>query len=79
MYPFKSTELFLDSYLLQKYKIGLRYACLKILFNSKIVYTFEGRFMVIPQDITLNKIANIISYGFDNHPGSMILKAAFTL
>lgn len=75
-YPFKASEICLDRYLKQKYKIGLKKMCLYLLLKTTINKTKAGDFILVFNDINDDAIARLITYGNGIIPGCKILLIA---
>jgi hypothetical protein len=71
-YPFKASERLLDDYLRSTLKRGLRECCLEILFMLKSSTTTDGLIYTIINDYW-DKVAQLITCGVANIPGSRIL------
>jgi len=76
-YPIKSEEYRLNTFLEQKYKMGLKACCLKILRNCKYMISNNYTIEVFIRDPELDKLAQLITYGTDEIFGSQILIQAF--
>lgn len=75
-YNLSPGELQLDNYLRQKYNIGLKQACYKLIQESKRVAT-QDSIIIKFKDEDSDKLARIITYGNGIIKGSLILKNLF--
>ena len=78
MYPMRGTELLLDSYLVENYKLTLKNACILLLTYLQVDAGEEGELIMFFKDEKHDKLAQIITYGIDKIPGSQILKKALS-
>ena len=74
LYPMRGTELILNNYLIENYKLTLKNACLLLLTNLHISEGEENELVLFFKDEKYDKLAQIITYGIDNISGSPILK-----
>lgn len=73
MYPFGASERMLDTYLRAQFKIGLKEACLAILFNLNKSSSNGNEIIYTIMDDDLDKMAQLITCGLGDIPGSLIL------
>jgi hypothetical protein len=76
LYPMRGTEVVLNNYLVENYKLTLKNACLLLLANLQVSTGEEDEIIMFFKDDNYTKLARIITYGIDNISGSQILKAA---
>jgi hypothetical protein len=72
-YPFGASERILDIYLRDNFKLGLRECCLRILFNLQKTKEFGDEIVYVVATDYWDKIAQLITCGLGNIPGSRIL------
>ena len=77
LYPIKEAEKIIDKYLIKKYNITLRYACLYILSYIKFYQKSQSEITILIDNKFANKLAEIITYGNGSFYGSNILRFAF--
>lgn len=77
LFPVKTAELGLDSYLKSNYGLGLRQMCLKLVLSATYSSNGDGEIIITFIDKELDKIAALITYGNLELKGSDILKCAF--
>ncbi len=78
LYPMRGTEVILNNYLVENYKITLKNACFLLLANLQVSIGEEAEIIMFFKDDKYNKLAQIITYGIDDISGSQILKAALS-
>ena len=78
LYPMRGTEVILNNYLLENYKLTLKNACFLLLANLQVSSGEEGEIIMFFRDEQYIKLAQIITYGIDDISGSQILKAALS-
>ena len=71
------TEVLLDRYLRENYKISLYEACKKILHAARFSLNMQQEIIVTIPEETTNKLARIITYGTGKLVGSNILRNMF--
>ncbi len=74
LYPMRGTEVILNNYLVENYKLTLKNACLLLLANLQVSEGEENELVMFFKDEKYDKLAQIITYGIDNISGSQILK-----
>jgi hypothetical protein len=72
-YPFGASERLLDAYLRTNVKKGLIECCLSILFNLTKSTSAGGEIIYTLTDDNLDTLAQLITCGVGNVPGSRIL------
>ncbi len=72
-YPFGASELILDNYLRSEFKIGLRECCLEIIYRLKKSTNASEEIAYAIYDEYYDKLAQLITYGVGDIPGSNIL------
>jgi hypothetical protein len=75
-YPIKATELVLDQYVKQQYKVSLKDLCIKLLLNLTFYNTDTGDLVLMFKNPKYDTIASLITYGNGAIPGSKILQIA---
>lgn len=78
LYPMRGTEVILNNYLIENYKLTLKNACLLLLANLQVCTGEEDEIVMFFRDAKYDKLAQIITYGIDNISGSQILKTALS-
>lgn len=78
LYPMHGTEIILNNYLVENYELTLKNACFLLLANLKVSTGEENEIIMFFKDDKYNKLAQIITYGINNIPGSQILKTALS-
>ena len=71
------SEILLEKYLKEKYKISLKQACLKLVLSAKIQYDSADTYIITFPTKYLKDLAQVITYGTGKILGSNILKTAF--
>ena len=79
LYPMRGTEIILNNYLIENYKLTLKNACFLLLANLQISEGEENEIVMFFKDDKYSKLAQIITYGIDDISGSQILKAALSI
>jgi hypothetical protein len=78
LYPMRGTEVILNNYLVENYKLTLKNACFLLLTSLQFSTGEENEIIFFFKDEKYDKLARIITYGIDNIPGSQILKTALS-
>lgn len=78
LYPMRCTEIILNDYLLENYKLSLKNTCFLLLANMHISTGDDNEIIMFFKEDKYDKLARIITYGIDNISGSQILKAALS-
>jgi hypothetical protein len=78
LYPMRGTEVILNNYLVENYKLTLKNACFLLLTSLQFSTGEENEIIFFFKDERYDKLARIITYGIDNIPGSQILKTALS-
>ncbi len=78
LYPMRGSEVILNNYLVENYKLTLKNACFLLLANLQFSTGEENEIIMFFKDDKYTKLAQIITYGIDNISGSQILKAALS-
>ena len=78
LYPMRGTEVILNNYLVENYKITLKNLCLLLLTKLYFSEGEENEIIIFFKDDKYAKLAQIITYGIDNISGSQILKIALS-
>ena len=78
LYPMRGTEVILNNYLVDNYKLTLKNACFLLLANLQVSAGEDDEIIMFFKDDRYNKLAQIITYGIDDISGSQILKAALS-
>jgi hypothetical protein len=77
-YPLKASDLLMDRYIQQQYKMSLKNLCIKLLLNLTFFENDSGDLVLLFKDPKCDAIASLITYGNGAIPGSKILKTALT-
>lgn len=75
-YPLHASELALDNYIQQQYKISLKNMCVKLLLSLTYYIDNDKNLVLLFKDPRYDKIAQLITYGNGVVPGSKILQIA---
>ena len=78
VYPMRGTEVILNNYLVENYKLTLKNACFLLLANLYFSPGEENEIILFFKDEKYDKLARIITYGIDNISGSQILKTTLS-
>lgn len=78
LYPMRGTEVILNNYLVDNYKLTLKNTCFLLLANLHVGVGEEDEIIMFFKDEKYDKLAQIITYGIDNISGSQILKIALS-
>ena len=78
LYPMRGTEVILNNYLMDNYKLTLKSACLLLLANLQVSPGEENEIVMFFKDDKYIKLAQIITYGIEDISGSQILKKALS-
>lgn len=78
LYPMRGSEVILNNYLLENYKLTLKNACLLLLANLQVSDGDENEIVLFFREDKYIKLAQIITYGIDDISGSQILKKALS-
>lgn len=78
LYPMRGTEVILNNYLVDNYKLTLKNACFLLLANLHVSTGEENEIIMFFKDDKYAKLAQIITYGIDDISGSQILKTALS-
>lgn len=77
-FPLHASDLILDNFLQQQYKISLKDLCIKLLLNLTFYKDSDGNLIMMFKDPKFDKLASLITYGNGAVPGSKILQIALT-
>lgn len=75
-YPIGATEMLLEQYLQQQYKVSLKDMCIKLLLKLSYYEDDHGNLVFLFKDHKYDQIARLITYGNGVIHGSKILQAA---
>ena len=75
-YSFHASELVLDKYIKQQYKVSLKDMCIKLLLSLTFYKNNDGDLVLLFKDTKYDKIAQLITYGNGIIRGSQILSIA---
>ena len=75
-YPLRASELAIDRFIQQQYKISLKDLCIKLLLSLTFYEDNEGNLVLLFKDQKEDKLASLITYGNGAIPGSKILQIA---
>ena len=78
LYPMRGTEVILNNYLVENYKLTLKNACLLLLAKLHFSTGEENEIILFFKEDKYDKLARIITYGIDNISGSQILKTSLS-
>lgn len=78
VYPMRGTEILLDSYLVENYKVTLKNLCFLLLTKLYFSQGEENEIIIFFKEDKYAKLAQIITYGVGNISGSQILKVALS-
>lgn len=78
LYPMRGSEVILNNYLLENYKLTLKNACLLLLANLQVSESDENEIVLFFREDKYIKLAQIITYGIDDISGSQILKRSLS-
>jgi len=78
LYPMRGTEVILNNYLIENYKLTLKNACFLLLANLQFSTGEENEIIFFFKDEKYDQLARIITYGINNISGSQILKTALS-
>lgn len=78
LYPMRGTEVILNNYLVENYKLTLKNACFLLLANLQFSTGEENEIIFFFKDEKYDQLARIITYGIDDISGSQILKTALS-
>ena len=77
-YPLKASDILLDNYVQQQYKVSLKNLCVKLLLNLTFYETDHGDLVLMFKNPKYDTIARLITYGNGVIPGSKIIKIALS-
>ena len=77
-YPLKATDLAMDTYIQQQYKMSLKNICIKLLLSLTFYEDDVGNLVLLFKDNKLDSLAGLITYGNGAIPGSRILQTALS-
>ena len=75
-YSLHASELVLDTFIQQQYKISLKDLCIKLLLSLTYYKDEDGSLVLLFKDKKYDTIASLITYGNGAIPGSKILQIA---
>ena len=75
-YPLKASDILMDRYIQQQYKISLKNLCIKLLLDLTFYKDDAGNLVLLFKDRKSEAIAQLITYGNGAIPGSKILQIA---
>ena len=78
LYPMRGTEIILNNYLVENYKLTLKNTCFLLLANLQFSTGEENEIIFFFKDEKYDQLARIITYGIDDISGSQILKTALS-
>ena len=76
-YPLKASDVILDNYLKNQYKIDLKNLCVKLLLSLTFYEDDNGNLVLLFKNPKDDLLARLITYGNGTIPGSRILQIAF--
>lgn len=77
-YPLKASDLVMDQYIQQQYKVSLKNLCIKLLLNLTFYKDDSGDLILLFKNPKYDAIASLITYGNGAIPGSKILQIALS-
>ena len=77
-YPLHASEILLDRYIQQKYKVSLKDMCINLLLKLNFSSDAEGNLILVFKERKYDDIASLITYGNGAIPGSNILRLALS-
>jgi hypothetical protein len=75
-YPLRATDLPMDKFIQQQYKMSLKNMCIELLLNLTFYRDNSGNLVLLFKDKRYDTIAQLITYGNGAIPGSRILQMA---
>ena len=75
-YPLKASDMAMDQYVQQQYKVSLKNLCIKLLLNLTFYKDNSGNLILMFKNPKYDTIARLITYGNGAIPGSSILQVA---
>jgi len=75
-YPMHASDIVLDNFIQQQYKMSLKDMCIRLLLNLTFYKNEEADLVMLFKDSKYDKIARLITYGNGALPGSKILQIA---
>lgn len=75
-YPLHASELPLDNFIQQQYKVSLKNLCIRLLLNLTFYKDTAGNLILMFKDPNYDTLASLITYGNGAIPGSKILQIA---
>ena len=75
-YPMHASDIILDQYIQQQYKMSLKNLCIKLLLSLTFYEDDENNLVLLFKDPRNDKLASLVTYGNGAIPGSRILQTA---
>ena len=75
-YPLKASDLIMDKYIQQQYKMSLKNLCVKLLLDLTFYKDDSGNLVLLFKDHRSDALAQLVTYGNGAIPGSRILQTA---
>ena len=75
-YPLHASDLLLDKFIQQQYKVSLKDLCIKLLLNLTFYKDNDGNLIMMFKDPKFDNLASLVTYGNGVIPGSRILQIA---
>lgn len=75
-YPIRASDIPIDKYIQQRYKVSLKNMCIELLLNLTFHKDDTGNLILLFKDQKYDTIASLITYGNGAIPGSKILQVA---
>lgn len=75
-YPLHASDLILDQFIQQQYRVSLKNMCIKLLLSLTFYKDETGNLLLMFKDPKYDTIASLITYGNGAIPGSRILQIA---
>ena len=77
-YPLKASDIIMDRYIQQQYKVSLKNLCIKLLLDLTFYADDSGNLVLLFKSPRSDTLAQLITYGNGAIPGSRILQLALT-
>lgn len=77
-YPLHASDLLMDQFIQQQYKISLKNLCIKLILSLTFYKDKTGNLILMFKNPKYDTIASLITYGNGVIPGSKILQIALS-
>jgi hypothetical protein len=78
-YPLKASDLLMDRFIKQQYKVSLKDLCIKLLLDLTFYENDDGDLVLLFKNSKSDSLAQLITYGNGAIPGSKILQTALRI